>query len=311
MERTNLIDMLLPQETNPALSTSGSHLTVVEAGPSAATPTEEVLGRGLVNETGENNCFLNVIIQSLWHLPTFRSTLLLEPEPRAWEPAPPKEDVEMLQALRRVFAALSEQQSTIAPRELRAALRLSVGAEWFDLEQKHDAMEVLDLIFAALHRALGGGGQGRIVGSLFSWLQACIGNGSGMAMNGMQHWLHNLSVAFALAIVWDTAQASSQEIASTMSGLSTELKLSAMHMCGCGGRRHPEVLRAREHGRSWHANMPHAAADGHPEVSEGARAWSPWDASTCCYAAGGAGHLEVLRGRASMAGCPWDANTIM
>lgn len=29
--------------------------------------------KGLVNNRGENNCFLNVVIQSLWHLESFRS----------------------------------------------------------------------------------------------------------------------------------------------------------------------------------------------------------------------------------------------
>ena len=28
-------------------------------------------GTGLQNRTGEYNCFLNVVIQSLWHLPPF------------------------------------------------------------------------------------------------------------------------------------------------------------------------------------------------------------------------------------------------
>lgn len=33
---------------------------------------ETVAGKGLVNETGQYNCFLNVVIQSLWHLRSFR-----------------------------------------------------------------------------------------------------------------------------------------------------------------------------------------------------------------------------------------------
>lgn len=34
------------------------------------------LVRGLRNDTGLNNCFLNVVIQSLWHLRPFRQALL-------------------------------------------------------------------------------------------------------------------------------------------------------------------------------------------------------------------------------------------
>ncbi|KAL2935906.1 Inactive ubiquitin carboxyl-terminal hydrolase 54 [Bienertia sinuspersici] len=33
-------------------------------------------GAGLLNEIGEYNCFLNVIIQSLWHLSQFREEFL-------------------------------------------------------------------------------------------------------------------------------------------------------------------------------------------------------------------------------------------
>lgn len=28
---------------------------------------------GLENSTGSNNCFLNVVMQSFWHIPSFRS----------------------------------------------------------------------------------------------------------------------------------------------------------------------------------------------------------------------------------------------
>ena len=32
--------------------------------------------KGLRNEVGKNNCFLNVVIQSLWHLASFRLSFL-------------------------------------------------------------------------------------------------------------------------------------------------------------------------------------------------------------------------------------------
>jgi len=42
------------------------------------------LVRGLSNDSGFNNCFLNVVIQSLWHLRPFREALLgLPPQARA------------------------------------------------------------------------------------------------------------------------------------------------------------------------------------------------------------------------------------
>jgi hypothetical protein len=38
------------------------------------------LVRGLSNDSGFNNCFLNVVIQSLWHLRPFREALLGLPQ---------------------------------------------------------------------------------------------------------------------------------------------------------------------------------------------------------------------------------------
>ena len=41
------------------------------------------LVRGLRNDSGLNNCFLNVVIQCLWHLQSFREALLsLQPQAR-------------------------------------------------------------------------------------------------------------------------------------------------------------------------------------------------------------------------------------
>ncbi len=41
------------------------------------------LVRGLSNDSGLNNCFLNVVIQGVWHLRSFREALLnLRPQVR-------------------------------------------------------------------------------------------------------------------------------------------------------------------------------------------------------------------------------------
>lgn len=48
------------------------------------------LVRGLSNDSGLNNCFLNVVIQALWHLRSFREALLaLEPQARRPSCGPP------------------------------------------------------------------------------------------------------------------------------------------------------------------------------------------------------------------------------
>jgi hypothetical protein len=91
--------------------------------------------RGLRNEDGQNNCFVNVIIQSLWHLESFRYSLLSQPMPPALEPSsracngmapspaaaaggaqkaatshasPAEADVNVMLALRRIFHALNK-----------------------------------------------------------------------------------------------------------------------------------------------------------------------------------------------------------
>ena len=38
--------------------------------------TYDTTFKGLQNNQGRNNCFLNVVIQSLWHLASFRSEFL-------------------------------------------------------------------------------------------------------------------------------------------------------------------------------------------------------------------------------------------
>ena len=43
---------------------------------SAPKNTYDTTFKGLSNNQGNNNCFLNVVIQSLWHLGSFRSHFL-------------------------------------------------------------------------------------------------------------------------------------------------------------------------------------------------------------------------------------------
>lgn len=65
------------------------------------------LVRGLSNMQGQHNCFLNVIIQSLWHLPAFRTALLHLPHAPSDSGALPK-DTAVAKALHNIFAALSQ-----------------------------------------------------------------------------------------------------------------------------------------------------------------------------------------------------------
>lgn len=47
--------------------------------PSASRGAGFVVGRGLENDNGANHCFLNVVIQALWNLDSFRKRLLAAP----------------------------------------------------------------------------------------------------------------------------------------------------------------------------------------------------------------------------------------
>ncbi len=133
--------------------------------------------RGLRNTGGEYNCFLNVIIQSLWHLSSFRAALLAPRPPPPAGPAGAGADARVLRALRTVFEAMAaapqaegdgESAWLVDPCALREALsRLGdTGAAviGMELSEMHDAAEVFDEVLAALHRAEvpdgGAGGEG-------------------------------------------------------------------------------------------------------------------------------------------------------
>jgi hypothetical protein len=146
--------------------------------------------RGLHNKGGQNNCFVNVIIQSLWALASFRRGLLALPAPAASSsslcngagpshPAPTAAaDVNVLLALQKVFRALAQPLPALAhdpaaaaaasggaagdagwlvsPDDLRVALSaLDKGAAaiQIQLSEMHDASEVLGEVLSALHRA--------------------------------------------------------------------------------------------------------------------------------------------------------------
>lgn len=143
----------LPKEESPErddgfqISTKGVSVTV-ESG-------KDVLGTGLKNEVGEYNCFLNVIIQSLWHLGRFRDDFLRtsqSPHVHVGDPC-------VVCALYDIFTALSmataeTRREAVAPTCLRIALsNLYPDSNFFQEGQMNDASEVLSVIFACLHRS--------------------------------------------------------------------------------------------------------------------------------------------------------------
>ncbi|XP_047083671.1 uncharacterized protein LOC124694764 [Lolium rigidum] len=114
---------------------------------------KEVHGAGLKNAAGEYNCFLNVIIQSLWHLSQFRHKFLKTSSLHKHI-----EDPCAVCALYDIFVDLSKasegQGEAVAPTSLRIALSKSYpNNRFFQEGQMNDASEVLGVIFECLHKS--------------------------------------------------------------------------------------------------------------------------------------------------------------
>ncbi|KAJ0402389.1 hypothetical protein P43SY_004098 [Pythium insidiosum] len=116
--------------------------------------------KGLSNEMGENNCFLNVIIQSLWHLRSCRVLITTgdhalhhrfggdEAEQQAAEPTPaPVPTVCLLCELEQIFILYQfAEEPVLAVDRVRVAL-----GDRFQLGAMNDATETLEAILDALH----------------------------------------------------------------------------------------------------------------------------------------------------------------
>ncbi|KAL8547318.1 hypothetical protein ACS0TY_006879 [Phlomoides rotata] len=115
----------------------------------------DAYGTGLKNEVGEYNCFLNVIIQSLWHLRRFRDEFMRRSSAEHVHVGDPC----VVCALYDIFIALSmvskdNRREPVAPASLRAALsNLYPDSNFFQEGQMNDASEVLGVLFNCLHQS--------------------------------------------------------------------------------------------------------------------------------------------------------------
>ncbi|XP_026665882.1 uncharacterized protein LOC103721233 isoform X2 [Phoenix dactylifera] len=115
---------------------------------------KDIFGTGLKNAVGEYNCFLNVIIQSLWHLRRFRDEFLKTSSMHVHVGNPC-----VVCALHDIFSALTKaseegQREAVAPTSLRIALsNLYPDSKFFQEAQMNDASEVLAVIFDCLHKS--------------------------------------------------------------------------------------------------------------------------------------------------------------
>ena len=92
--------------------------------PAPAAAAAALPAAGLSNETGEYNCFLNVIIQCLWHCPEFRAAVA------AWPPHFYRADpvvAALHQLLQAISADLAARRGAVNPNRLREALSALPG----------------------------------------------------------------------------------------------------------------------------------------------------------------------------------------
>lgn len=120
--------------------------------PSQSTETNIEREKGLSNRIGENNCFLNVIIQSFYHLRPFRVGIMMISEHNH-----PNENC-IFCALKVVLSQYHfEPGSSVSPRALRKALSIVYSLEnKFQIGKLADAVEVNDALISCLHQSLQG-----------------------------------------------------------------------------------------------------------------------------------------------------------
>uniref|UniRef100_A0A6V7QUF2 USP domain-containing protein n=1 Tax=Ananas comosus var. bracteatus TaxID=296719 RepID=A0A6V7QUF2_ANACO len=122
--------------------------------PTSISNEKGVFGTGLRNAAGEYNCFLNVVIQSLWHLRRFRDEFLKTSSLHMHVGDPC-----VVCALYDIFTALSKapeegQKEAVSPTSLRTALsNLYPDSKFFQEGQMNDASEVLAVVFECLHKS--------------------------------------------------------------------------------------------------------------------------------------------------------------
>eukprot|EP00668_Euglena_longa_P046480 GGOE01062165.1.p1 GENE.GGOE01062165.1~~GGOE01062165.1.p1 ORF type:complete len:712 (-),score=170.65 GGOE01062165.1:138-2204(-) len=103
--------------------------------------------KGLANALGRNNCFLNVVIQSLWHTRPFRVAFQ---QHCTRHPPCPLATPCLACALRDVFSGLEESGTqAVSPDALRRVL--ATVHEQFDKGRMNDAAETFDILLDTLH----------------------------------------------------------------------------------------------------------------------------------------------------------------
>ncbi|XP_013624685.1 PREDICTED: uncharacterized protein LOC106330821 [Brassica oleracea var. oleracea] len=158
-----------PERFNPDTYQGGRNMTsclrtplevnshkISDSTKESPTSTEVgIFGTGLQNEVGEYNCFLNVIIQSLWNLGVFRAEFLRSSMLDHHHVGDPCVVCSLYEVLTALSAASREiRKEPVTPSTLRIALsNLYPDSSFFQEAQMNDASEVLAVIFDCLHRS--------------------------------------------------------------------------------------------------------------------------------------------------------------
>ena len=114
--------------------------------------------RGLENDSGSNHCFLNVVIQALWNLQSFRRRLLDAPRhrhaPAAFCSGWRQENEHCCYcALRSLFHDFAfSERDVLPPDALRRALSTAYTMQGrFQMGDMEDATETIEIILGILH----------------------------------------------------------------------------------------------------------------------------------------------------------------
>ena len=112
---------------------------------------EKVIHRGLDNPSGANNCFLNAVVQTLWHVRPFREALQQYIYSENWKTCEDP-DNDILMQLSSLFIEYEfTDMETLPPTELRKAM--SKVSDNFGMGKIADANELLDVILNLLHES--------------------------------------------------------------------------------------------------------------------------------------------------------------
>lgn len=237
-----------------------------------------------MNEYGDLSCFLNSVVQGMWHLRSFRDALASAPAPASREPTPAEaaagrgsdaaRDAAVCLALRQLFDTLSSAAAAApggappAPASA-AALRSAFGALAPDASgvgEMGDAAETLTLLLDALHAAEAGRGAEAeadaavsLARSHFGWrvTEGAACSACGREARGVQYTALQLAAPAAALVAARAALGPGMPAeAALRSALAPGTRTCATEDGGCGCTDAPGRLWLRPPADGVGADMP-------------------------------------------------------